>query len=191
MGCLVESETVFREQGFPQIVDFIADFKKYFNPYIFLKNGVKESFVDIRHNMLDGGGGGLTYNITVKYVKNYLPFPNATNVINNEYVREKLMNVQSSLLDYEDKIDEMTHIIRSLEQKNRNLRKHANRSEQQVYQLMKVMHKMYDETDKRQECPICYETIIPTKLTILECSHSLCSECCEKCTKCPICRHAF
>ena len=53
------------------------------------------------------------------------------------------------------------------------------------------MHRFYAESDNREECPVCFETITPEMLTILDCSHLLCGECCDKCTKCPICRDVF
>jgi hypothetical protein len=189
-GVRIEKENVYRYQKIPEIIKIVADFDNYFRSYDLIKDGVRESFVDIDRlaNMEDGG---LKVVIIVKYAKKYIPFPHTASYINHEYVERKIRGIDIELLDYSDKLEDACEEIYHLKQKNNKLKNTLNKNEKHMYGIMNLMYRFYAESANREECPVCYETIKPEMLIILDCSHLLCGECCEKCTKCPICRDIF
>lgn len=189
-GLRIKQENVYRYQEIPEIIKIIADFDNYFRSYNLIKDGRRESFVDIERfaNMEDGG---LKAVIIVKYAKKYIPFPHTASYINHEYVERKIRNIDIELLDYSDKLEDAYEEIYHLKKRNNKLENTLDKNEKRIYSMMNLMYRFYAESTNREECPVCYEIITPEILNILDCSHLLCSECCEKCIKCPICRDVF
>lgn len=54
------------------------------------------------------------------------------------------------------------------------------------------IRKLYAETNREEDCPICYETITSDNLYVSDCCHVYCMSCAQGCykanTKCAICR---
>ena len=58
---------------------------------------------------------------------------------------------------------------------------------------LKLIQKLYSQTQTKHECPICFETIPSKKLFVSDCGHSFCLSCVKQIHKneCPMCRHTI
>jgi hypothetical protein len=121
----------------------------------------------------------IRHKICVKYNNNHLlPFP----------VPNKCLTAQEKVLIrgfeiMEEKYNMGRNREKKLKQKVSNMKEMALRANQKICEL-------YKTSDKKEECPVCYEQIASEKLVVTECCHYICSDCSSKWSKgCPICRH--
>ena len=58
---------------------------------------------------------------------------------------------------------------------------------------LKLIQKLYSQTQTKHECPICFETIPSKNLFVSDCGHSFCLSCVKQIHKneCPMCRHTI
>ena len=54
--------------------------------------------------------------------------------------------------------------------------------------LKTIIKNLYENANKQEDCPVCYECIAADKLTVPECGHFICSSCSVQCSRCPMCR---
>lgn len=58
---------------------------------------------------------------------------------------------------------------------------------------LKLIQKLYSQTQTKHDCPICMESISPHNLFVSDCGHSFCLSCVKQIHKnqCPMCRHTI
>lgn len=207
MGMSTDTE-ILSEVYIPIKEDFEEKFNQVFEPYrdeitIGITNIDGEpykhyrSYVSIVSSETDENG--ITGKLCVVYYKQHIPY----NVIkdDDEYRKKYLIllkrveSVESELSTALHDIDELQDDLVYNERKVRLLRK--------VYQQERNTHKLcesnlvnklreaYTMMNKKEDCPICYETIDDVTLVIPGCGHYICNECHPKCNDCPICRTRY
>ena len=55
----------------------------------------------------------------------------------------------------------------------------------------KKIRSFYSEKGVYEDCPVCYEKILPEILYISTCFHYICLDCSTKCKNCPLCRETY
>jgi len=56
------------------------------------------------------------------------------------------------------------------------------------HRLTEVIKSLYANTNKNEDCPVCYESIDVDNLKIPICGHFICITCSDRCDQCPLCR---
>ena len=127
-----------------------------------------------------------------------------------------LIKVYKQFVDTRDQLDKVWDHKNELETVNANQRtmighlntvcfQHTNTIQDIRCQLINLQTKldsvhlrlgntirtMYSEKDKKEDCPVCYESICAESLIVPGCGHLICGECSSKCTDCPICRQSY
>lgn len=203
----ISSDTVLTEVYTPIKEEFEDKFNQAFDPYkdaivIGMKNNGEaykhyRSYVEVVKS--ETNEDGISGKLCVVYHKQHIPY----HVIkdDDEYRKKYLIlikqvnSVESELSTALRDIDELQDDLLYNERKVRLLKK--------VYQQERNIHKLcesnlvnklreaYTMTNKKEDCPICYETINDVKLVIPGCGHYICNECHPKCNDCPICRTRY
>lgn len=134
--------------------------------------------------------------LCVVYYKKHIPYP--VEYDKNEYERKyiKLLNcydrkdneLSIALNDIDELQDDLIHNERQLRIYKKKLNREITNNQLSETNLINKLHEMYNLSPKKEECPVCYETMENDKLVIPRCSHYICGDCHIKCDSCPICR---
>ena len=197
-GVFHEQEDHHKKQLLPKNHRIKSTFDRFYAKYQKTVDDELKSYVDIfdwdiqndsyMYN-IEKNGCIVAY-IDVVYMRNYLPFPNFETVEKDVvYLEKELIDLNKTVDQMKFDIDVMSEEIDMVNEVNRKLsRKTVNVIQQnnsQMDRMKTVMRAMYNENEN---CPVCFETIQKTNLTIPNCCHFICNICSDKCTNCPICR---
>lgn len=157
----------------------------------------------------------ITIAIEVSYYKHFRPFPNSndTHVLmkTNEYLFDKVNALQDTLQAIHHETDiAMLHFNSRIKRLRKQLTysKVHNIEKQQYYDertkqyderlllqqnnYQKIIRQYYQELNKKDNCPVCYEELNGETMYIPSCLHYICSDCATKCENaCPLCRSEF
>jgi len=194
----VVNENVYTDQELPNSEDLKTHFMNYFNKYALVTNNIKLSYMDIFDYVSDDHSiDDLNLAIFVYYHKSHIPFPVALTKMQELTKRnaelEKInRDLELSVNSFIDEIDD--HIIN-----NNILRRRLRRERRELHdKYLLLFEKMqlkfreyYDSSDKKEDCPVCYETMDSSKLIVPTCTHFICNDCNSRCDKCPLCREIY
>jgi hypothetical protein len=196
--------TIYSEQDLPTASEFATDFNNYFENFAFYEQCpdnsatqydlIKLSYTETTH--ITHTDEAMIAGIEVRYLKKYSPFPPEPSEINIETKLRELekrysdQQVQAVVLMRENK-----YFRRRIANSNRDLsrvRAEYNNKWKNVgnkfASLKTIIKKLYENANKQEDCPVCYECIAADKLTVPECGHFICSSCSVQCSRCPLCR---
>lgn len=154
----------------------------------------------------------ITITIEVSYYKHFRPFPNSNDshvlMKTNEYLFDKVNALQDTLNSIHHDTDmAMIHLNSRIKRLRKQLgyAKFHNIEKQQYYDkrikqyderlvlqqtnYQKMIRQYYQELNKKDDCPVCYEKLNGETMYIADCLHYICSDCASKCKNmCPLCR---
>jgi hypothetical protein len=216
-GVVTPPGPVMKDQEVPSIRTFSSYFHNYFRPFI-LKNGSNiQSYTDIINHWYTNGNqqisseyeatSGLSHNdlmnfdlyikIDVVYHKSHLPFPAVLSSKQHfEQQCKKLearnnelcVNIQTITAMYQEKEEQYDVLRRRMRIDRRNI---EHKYSSMFQRIEKKIRELYSNSSIREECPVCYENIEPSKLKVSKCCHSICSDCSSRCHNCPVCRESY
>jgi hypothetical protein len=195
---------IYSEQELPNASDFATDFNTYFENFAFYEqcpdnsatqyNLVRLSYTEITH--ITNTDDAIVASVVVKYLKKYTPFPPEPPEINFETKLRELekrfsdQQAQTTLLMRENK-----YFRRRIANTNRDMTRIRAEYNNKLINvgakftsLKTIIKKLYENTNKQEDCPVCYECITTDKLVVPECGHFICSTCSVQCSRCPLCR---
>jgi len=189
----IENARFMRRQDIPTIEDMREHVHDYFAHHSLTKNGIIMSFVD----MVDMGftdndeiNGDFYAKVEVCYHKSHIPFEMPLSQLEESRKKNAVLETRINILktELEEKQLESDN--------NRRLVKRERRLAKEKYSKLveKMQIKMrgfYKDSEKPEDCPVCYEVIDSAKLKVPCCWHFICTDCSGKCTVCPICREQY
>jgi len=207
MGMSTDTE-ILSEVYIPIKEDFEEKFNQVFEPYrdeitIGISNINGEpykhyrSYVSIVSSETDENG--ITGKICVVYYKQHIPY----NVIkdDDEYKKKYLMllkrveslesELSTALQDIDDLQDDMLYNERKVRLLKKVYTQERNTHKLCEANLSTKLREVFILSNKKEDCPICYEVLSDDKLVIPRCSHYICGECHSQCNECPICRTRY
>jgi len=174
-----ESEPIYGIQELPSIAEFMQSFNEYFNPYKLYMQHTLMSYVRILCPPSSTASTSKTLYIRVVYHKTHTPFPRPMTELEE---KEQEINFLKA------KIDSKTRKVMTF----RNiLNRERDRSEYNYKRMQTKFRTMYAAENKYEDCPVCYDAIVPEKLIIPNCFHYICVSCVVKCESCPMCRDEY
>jgi len=200
-GTREPSELVEIEQDIPEIDDLQNYFNGYFENYILkCKKGKVISFVSLirlSREYDENLNISLKGIIVIQYYKSYLPFP--SNFQNYEQLKEQNKHLEKENADLNAILCDTRTIIeykRDSEIRLRNkMKRNREEANQRLFNTIEKMQsnirKFYNNQEKKEDCPVCYEEISNEKLMVPSCCHYICKDCHVKCENCPICREEY
>jgi hypothetical protein len=185
-GCLIEKEIVYRCQALPNIEEFEKDFYNYFEPFFIKKGNIVVAYTDLQNIELTANG--LHGEIVVLYHKSYLPYPYKNNSVNINYLTDKIRRRDEDIYEMQEYLFEINNNIKKMKKKmihdNFFHDEYRRRTEKKI-------RSFYSEKGVYEDCPVCFEKILPEMLYISTCFHYVCLECSPKCNSCPLCREKY
>ena len=174
-----DSEPIYGIQELPSITEFTQSFNEYFNPYKLYLQHTLMSYVRILTPPTSTASANKTVQIKVVYHKTHTPFPRP-------------------LTELEEKENEINFLKAKIDSKTRKiitfrniLNRERDRAEHNYKRMQTKFRAMYAAENKYEDCPVCYDTIVPEKLIIPSCFHYICVSCVVKCESCPMCRDDY
>jgi hypothetical protein len=102
------------------------------------------------------------------------------------------------MTELEEKEQEINFLKAKIDSKTRKvitfrtiLNRERERAEYNYKRMQTKFRAMYAAEKKYEDCPVCYDTIVPEKLIIPGCFHYICVSCVVKCESCPMCRDDY
>jgi hypothetical protein len=139
----------------------------------------------------------IMFTIDIVYYKSHKPYPVALRTKKElRTALDEVCNSHALVSEYlQDEMDKREEIEKQYETLRRTMRI-ERRTIHEKYRAMfdKMQRKCreyYEQSDKKDDCPVCYESIPADKLEVPGCCHTICSDCAGKCLKCPICREGY
>lgn len=201
----IVNERVYRLQELPNPEDFKNQFKEYFEEYaLVIERNVTLSYVAIFDYVVDSpntdeySNDDLNFLIQVFYHKSHIPFPiklTKTQELNKRIEEVEKKNVKLAIM-----VNVYANRIQEVENHNDILRYRLRKERRDIYtkyvdifgKMQQKFRDFYETCDKKEECPVCYETIDSTKLIVPTCVHFICSDCRQHCNNtCPLCRDTY
>uniref|UniRef100_A0A6C0JLK9 RING-type domain-containing protein n=1 Tax=viral metagenome TaxID=1070528 RepID=A0A6C0JLK9_9ZZZZ len=189
----IENCRVVRRQDIPTIEEMREHVHDSFACHSLTKNGIIMSFVD----MVDMGftdndqvNGDFYAKVEVCYHKSHIPFRMPLTPL--EESKKKIVVLETRINILKNELEE-----KQLESdNNRRLikreRKLAKEKYSKLVEKMQIkMRGFYKDSEKPEDCPVCYEVIDSAKLKVPGCWHFICTDCSGRCTVCPICREQY
>jgi hypothetical protein len=111
------------------------------------------------------------------------------NAAEKEFLRKEVTDRQDKIihLDLHETI-----LRRAVSDLQNDARMIARNRAETVKKQQAFIRKLYAETNREEECPVCYETITSENLYVSDCCHVYCMSCAQGCYKangkCAICR---
>lgn len=195
---------IYSEQDLPTASEFANDFNEYFENFAFYEqcpdnsptqyNLIKLSYTETTH--ITHTDEAIIAGVEVKYLKKYSPFPPEPSEINIEI---KLRELEKRYRDQQAHavvlMRENKYFRRRIANASRDLsRVHAEYNNKFINvrnkftALKTIIKNLYENANKQEDCPVCYECIPADKLIVPECGHFICSSCSVQCARCPMCR---
>jgi hypothetical protein len=198
----IVNENVYTDQELPDSEDLKTHFMNYFNKYALVINNVKMSYMDIFDYEIindsdDHSIDDLNLVIFVYYHKSHIPFPVVLTkmeelIKRNDELEKKNKDLESSIDHFIEQIEDQIHNNNILRRRMRRERRETRDKYLLLFEKMQQkFREYYDSSDKKEDCPVCYETMDSTKLIVPTCTHFICNDCNERCDKCPLCRENY
>ena len=201
-------------QNLPDIQVLKDNFYKHFSLYEkkSKNNNNPHTYMKIQNISKDDN---ISITIEVSYYKHFRPFPNSNDTYSlikiNEYLFDKVNVLQDTLKAIHHETDiAMLHLNSRIKRLRKQVTysKIHNIEKQQYYDerttqyderlllqqnnYQKIIRQYYQELNKKDDCPVCYEELNGETMYIPSCLHYICSDCASKCKNaCPLCRSEF
>lgn len=191
------AEPIYNEQELPGIELFIDSFNEHFTKYQLTwgkDRAVSYMNMNCPKESKDAVNiGDLDLNITVVYHKLHTPFPRPLSEL--EIKEQKINKLEIDLQDRELEIEDIQLNFNVINKKfyklKRKMEEKEKRDEKNYKQTQKLWREMYKTNNIYQDCPVCYEQILPDNLIVPSCAHIICDNCVRKCDDCPLCRQNY
>jgi hypothetical protein len=195
----IVNENVYTEQELPESEDLKTHFFNYFNKYDLVVDNKKLSYMDIfDHEIYGLDSDDLNLVIFVYYHKSHIPFPVVLTkmeelIKRNTELEKKNRNLELSVDHFIEQVEEQLHNNNILRKRLRRERRETRDKYLLLFEKMQQkFREYYDSSDKKEDCPVCYETMDTTKLIVPTCVHFICSDCRQHCNNtCPLCRDTY
>jgi hypothetical protein len=199
----IVNERVYRLQELPNSEDFKDVFREYFEEYALVVDNVTLSYVNIFDYIVETDDNeehsddDLNFLVQVFYNKSHMPFPvklTKMQELNNRIKQLEKKNVDLAITAnvYNNRIQVVEHHNDILRHRLRKERREMHTKYIDIFGKMQQKFRDYYECcDKKEECPVCYETMDASKLIVPTCTHFICSECSQRCSSCPLCRDTY
>jgi hypothetical protein len=213
-GTIMPPGPVMKNQFIPTFSDFRRIFNDYFSEYYVRRaDGLcmanvgidNHSYEDKDGNVLVSGFDNqsillnydLKINLFVNYYKSELPFP--VELTTKEQLQKRCCELERMNNELSKNVDSLTVLCQQNSNNYHNLRRIMRTERREIENKYRTMfEKMqgkiqnyYNEKAEKDDCPVCYEIIEPSKLKLPGCCHTICTSCAERCSKCPICREDY
>jgi hypothetical protein len=191
-----EAQDLYQMQSIPDTEDFENSLNRHFEKYSLVVQDTYMSYVEVESS--DDQEDFLAI-INVVYHKQHLPYKvylsekeelQAKVASLEEHVSNLKRNIKASAEMYEEKYLENTKLLRKLRRFTYKIHE-ANKKDAIILAMQKKMREMYAASEKKEDCPVCWEPICSEALVVPGCCHSICSACIERCTSCPLCRDEY
>jgi hypothetical protein len=195
-GDVHEEQNIYQRQAIPDIADFESSLDRHFEKYALVIHDTSMSYVEVEKALDEEDFLAV---INVVYHKQHLPYKvylsekeelQAKVLSLEEHVSNLKRNVRTSAEMYEEKYLENTKLLRKLRRFTYKLHE-ANKKDAIILAMQKKMREMYAASEKKEDCPVCWEPICSEALVVPGCCHSICSSCVERCKICPLCRDEY
>ena len=173
------SEPIYLEQEVPTLSQFIESFNAYFNEYKTYVYRTLTSYMQIMNIPNQNSIADHTIRLKVVYYKSYCPFPRP--LTNMEEKENEIRFLKSKI---ETK-------VRKLNMVRRLLTEDRDRAVLNYKRMQMKFRALYSAENKFEDCPVCYDQIMPEQLIIPGCFHYICHKCVVKCDSCPLCRDEY
>jgi len=195
-GEFMEREVVKEDQEVPTVDEFHTHFHEYFDKYILTRSDTVLSGLSIVDSGI-GENGDLNVNIRVKYYRSHLPYP--TSLQSPKQLKERCVQLQLTNCELESELQASTEVVMEQSKEIRRLKRRMNnmlvsatlKLRETIHKMQKKIRESYEELNKAEECPVCYECIKSEELMVPACCHNICSGCYDRCEDCPICRELY
>ena len=199
----IVNENVYTEQELPDSEDLKNHFFTYFDKYSLVVDNKKMSYMDIFDHEIDDLDSDdhsiddLNLVIFVYYHKSHMPFPVVLTkmeelIKRNDELEKKNRDLELSLDHVIEQAEEQIHNNNILRRRMRRERRETHDKYLLLFEKMQQkFREYYDSCDKKEDCPVCYETMDTSKLIVPTCTHFICTDCNERCDKCPLCRETY
>lgn len=199
-GGLIEQKIVYRSQHLPNIEKLQKDFYNYFEPFVLKKRNILVSYTDIQNIELTENG--LRGEIIVLYYKSHLPYPYQNTSVNINYLTDNINYLTDNITYLKENIERRDKYIQELQgyilnMSNTNIRMEKMLENERLFhdeyrkRTEKKIHSFYLEKKVFDDCPVCFEKILPEMMYISTCFHNICLDCSSKCKNCPLCREPY
>lgn len=173
------SEPLYLEQEVPTLSQFIESFNAYFNEYKTYIHRSLVSYMEIMNIPNQNSIADHTIHLKVVYHKTHCPFPRP--LTNMEEKENEIRFLKSKI---ETK-------VRKLNMVRRLLTEDRDRAVLNYKRMQMKFRALYSAENKFEDCPVCYDQIMPEQLIIPGCFHYICHKCVVKCDSCPLCRDEY
>jgi len=199
----IETEKI--DQPLPDMTLFRQHFDAYFKSYILKKGSKIVSYLEMTEDSVTDDN--LCVNLNVIYHRGHIPYPH------NNVETEKLIEMNKSMdlkiklleVDVQTLLEDIGDKDQEIGQLHRKLRLQKTKTndfivkynhelelrESNVRRAHTAIREFYRNSEKREDCPVCYEPIPVEKLVVPGCCHYICTTCATNCTSCPICREVY
>jgi|Laugresbdmm110sn_2_1035109.scaffolds.fasta_scaffold13477_3 hypothetical protein len=200
---IIINENVYTEQELPDSEEFKNHFFTYFDKYKLVIDNRKMSYMDIFDHDIYGDDSedysvdDLNFVIFIYYYKSHIPFPVALTKMEELIKRNK--ELETTNKDLESCLDNYIEQLEDQFRNNNILRRRMRRERREMHdkylllfeKMQQKFREYYDSSDKKEDCPVCYETMDSSKLIVPTCTHFICNSCSDRCDKCPLCRETY
>jgi len=187
-ACIERGET-----DMPSPTEFTTIFNNHYGKFIMKQRDVLMSYTSLA-KVGNNDAGDLEATVVICYYKSYLPYPSKNKTY--EQLKERCDHLEQEQQGLYDVIDDW-HTLHTKQAKDiKKLKKQLSRLQvDSVIEMREIVNKMqakirefYGESDKKEDCPVCYECIDSRQLVVPKCCHYICGSCYDRCENCPICR---
>jgi len=200
----ITNERVYRIQTLPNPDDFKDVFKEYFQEYALVVDNNSLSYVDIFDYFVETvdseeySADDLSFVIIIFYHKSHIPFP--VKLTKEQELNKRIEQLHKKNVDLAISVNVYTNRIQVLEHHNDILRHRLRDERRQMHtkyvgmfdKMQQKFRDFYESCDKKEDCPVCYETMDASKLIVPTCVHFICSDCRQRCDNtCPLCRDTY
>jgi len=172
-------ELTYGPHDVPTVAQFTEAFDEHFYSYRLYEGRALLSYISISNPTTTVPVSDIVINIKIIYHKAHTPFPRPLTEI--EIYKKEIDCLTTKLIKKNKKFAILHHRLTSEEA----------RSVTNYTRLQTYFRTLYTEVATREECPVCYEIIIPEKLIVPGCLHRICTDCVIKCDSCPLCRDKY
>lgn len=127
--------------------------------------------------------------VKVSALQQELRLQEERNAAEKEFLRKEVTDRQNKIIHLDLHETILRKAVTDLQNDARMI---ARKRAETVKKQQEFIRKLYAETNREEDCPICYETITSENLYVSDCCHVYCMSCAQGCykanKKCAICR---
>jgi len=194
----IVNENVYTDQELPDSEDLKNHFFDYFNKYALVLDNIKMSYMEIfDYDSDDHSIDDLNLVIFVFYHKSHMPFPIVLTkmeelIKRNTELEKKNKDLELSIDHFIEQAEDQIYNNNILRRRMRRERRETRDKYLLLFEKMQQkFREYYDSSNKKEDCPVCYETMDASKLIVPACTHFICNDCNSRCDKCPLCRETY